>query len=134
MTAPPTRPGIGTRAADAGALIALHHQLHGTSLRLVSAPASAAEVTRLITDLADTATPLVPALTQTAPAVLAVLGRVFEHARTGQSLELRSELTEAHRLLGHGLRDHGIDPRPPSTPVGEVLTAAFAHRPAAARP
>jgi hypothetical protein len=117
---PGGRRGLIAGPADAAALVVLHRQLHAAGVHLLTGGAD--DATRWIIDILDTATPLVPVLTRISPAVRDTLGNLHTHTRLSV---LCSELTEAHRLLGHALRDRDIDPGRPDTPVGDVLRDAF---------
>lgn len=119
-TEQPGSRGLVADPADAAALVVLHRQLHAAGVQLLTGGAD--DATRWIIDILDTATPLVPVLTRMSPAVRDTLGNLHTHARLSV---LCSELTEAHRLLGHALRDHHIDPGRPDTSVGDVLRDAF---------
>lgn len=99
-------------------LVALHHRLHAVQTRLVTTPLPTDEIVRLVLELLDAVAPLLPAITRIAPALLDVLGQLDDvHDVT----VLCSELTEAHRVLGNGLRDHDIEPGPPAVPVYDLL-------------
>lgn len=99
-------------------LIALFHRLQALSVRLAGAPMSSDEVVTELLDLLDGVPPVMHALNRVAPGVLGILSKLDEVHNVPM---LATELTEAHRLLGHGLRDHGIDPGLPAMPVGELL-------------
>lgn len=111
----------GYTGSSAG-LVALHHHLHTMGVALALSPPSVDDIAGMVLDLLDDATALMPELTQVAPDVLAILGGLNQARNVPL---LCTELTEAHRLLGHGLRDNDIDPGRPDTSVGDVLRDAL---------
>lgn len=109
---------VSREEAETGDLVALFHRLHALGVTLALENPFVDDVVRMVLDLLDDVAPLLPAIRRTAPDVLDILGQLDQ---VRDIPALTTEVTEAHRLLGHGLRDHDIEPGPPMVPVGELL-------------
>lgn len=110
-------------AGENAQLVALHHHLHTLGVTLVvSPPTDAAAVVDLVVDLLDRVNHLIPALTRVAPAVLVTFGHLDKATAIGL---LCSEVTEAHRQLGNGLRDHHIDLGRPQIEIRNLVSKSL---------
>lgn len=109
-------------AGENAQLVALLHHLQSLGVRLVVAPPAPHAVADMVVDLLDRVQPLVSALSRVAPTVLVTLG---ELDKAPEIAVLCSELTEAHRQLGHALRDSDIDPGRPEMEIGDLVHGAL---------
>lgn len=109
---------VSAEQAQADDLTALFHRLHTLGVELATTSPYVEDVVSMMLDLLTGVATIMPALNRVAPDVLVILSKLDEVRDVPM---LICELTEAHRLLGHGLRGHGIDPGLPPMPVGELL-------------
>lgn len=117
---------MNVAATEVDALVALHQRLHHVSVTLASTELPVEDVVDMLLGVLDQAAPVLPVLGTLAPGVLATLAQLD---KVGDVPVLTGELAEAHRLLGHALRDRGVDPGRPATTVGDVVHEALAgHR------
>lgn len=110
-------PGLAIPPALVTALVSLYHRLHTIGVELVVR--SERHGTSHLPAVVD---PLKDDLAELAPAVLHALEQINPDDVADM---LITEVTESHRLLGHWLRDHGIDPGQPPHPVEGILSAAL---------